>query len=226
MSAALLGNPSQETPASTLGARKKDFTSKLHDLPANPERHSTTLLVRRKTPEPISSMTPVINNIHTQHQSFRYTLMKESQEIIVPEVAITSLLPLRWPSPANFTQLLLVKAMVRSGRKVTHSWLWMLGDCLKFRNNPWFKVMVSNGISWPTLSITSAEMGLADRFLPALAEQGEINAIHIGLLLLVLLLCYICYFYTTAIKSHAIPELIQYRFGPALPHQMPLPASL
>lgn len=127
--------------------------------------HTTSLLtqketvphyIRRKTPGPISSMTPVIGNIRIQHQSFRYTLTKEWWEITAPAETITSLFTPPWPSPANFTQLLLAKAAVRSSRNVTHRWLWMLGACLKFRNNPRLEMMVSNGISWPILPVTSA----------------------------------------------------------------------
>jgi len=97
--------------------------------------------------------------------------MKESRQIAVPEGTITLLFTLPGPSPTNFVQLLLAKAAARSSSNVTHSWLWMLGACLKFGNNSQLEVTTSNGISSPTLSVTSAEMGLADRFPPALAEQ-------------------------------------------------------
>lgn len=147
MTAALLGNPSQEMPASALGVRKKEFISKLHDLPANAERDGTAILLRRKTPEPVSSVTLAIGNIHTRHQSFRYLLTKESWEITAPEETITSLFTLPWPGPANFTQLLPAKAAVRSSRNVTHNWLWILGACLKFRNNPQLEMMANDGIS-------------------------------------------------------------------------------
>lgn len=108
-SAALLGNSSHEIPARSLGVRKKsEFISKLHDLPGNTD--STALLIRSKTPEPISSMTMFISKIHTPHQCFRYMVTKESWTTNASKETITLLLTLFWSGPANFTHLLLGKS--------------------------------------------------------------------------------------------------------------------
>lgn len=81
----------------------------------------------------------------------------------------------------------------------------------------WF----SNGISWPTLSKTKA--GLAERFMSALAEQWEINAIHYHSFT-VTVVNMLGLYYCHKISSHSWAHLIETWLCPT--HLLPLPASL
>lgn len=100
-------------------------------------------------------------------------------------------------------------------------WLLILEAGLKCRNNLHQGMMFSNGISWPTVSKTSA--GLAERFLSALAEHGEINALHycsFTVIVVNMLGLYYCY----KIPCHSWAHLIEPWLCPT--HLLPLPASL